>query len=126
MENENSQSRDLQIIADDLKEWSDKTFGERMSSISMAFHLQQETEELVNSLRDYYYSPNPNEKLKEDVYFEFADCFMLLIDAASHFPMDMNTLIEYTKRKLEINKRRKWGEPDENGVVNHLPDEHNG
>ena len=51
---------------------------------------------------------------------EFADCFMLLLDAASHYDLTAEELIEVTVTKLEINRQRKWGKPDKNGVVEHI------
>jgi len=52
--------------------------------------------------------------------YEFADCFMLLIAAAKMEGMSGNDLILITRLKLALNKKRKWGKPDENGVVEHI------
>jgi len=43
-----------------------------------------------------------------------------LLDSASHFGLTAGNLLWYTETKLEINKRRKWGAPDKNGVVEHI------
>ena len=51
---------------------------------------------------------------------EIADCFMLLLDSAHHVGITHNEILQATKEKLEINKKRKWGNPDENGVVEHI------
>lgn len=51
---------------------------------------------------------------------EMADVFMLLLDTATHFGVNANELITITYNKLDINKKRKWGKPDVNGVVEHI------
>ena len=56
----------------------------------------------------------------EDRRLEFADCFLLLFGAASSDGMSYEDICNAIQEKLEINKRRKWGEPDKNGVVNHI------
>lgn len=51
---------------------------------------------------------------------EFADCFTLLFGAASSYGMSYNDILNCIEDKMIINKKRKWGKPDENGVVNHI------
>ena len=64
--------------------------------------------------------PIKSDKLFQNVLFEFADAYMLLLDSAWHFGISIKTLLEYTQKKLEINKKRKWGKPDKNGVIEHI------
>ena len=44
---------------------------------------------------------------------------ILLIDAAKKAGHDMDDLYRFVNEKMAINKTRKWGEPDEDGVVRH-------
>lgn len=51
---------------------------------------------------------------------EAADVFLLLL----HFSHRSGfSLMDEARRKLEINKRRQWGEPDAEGVVEHVREE---
>ncbi len=104
--------KDLQKLMDDIREWSDATFGENRV-IPQLHHLIKEVPEVIKAIEE-----NPDTKLFGDC--EFADCFMLLLDAASHHGMKASDLIYITGKKLELNKKRKWKEPDENGVVEHI------
>jgi hypothetical protein len=102
---------DLQKLMDDIIEWSSKTF-ENETSVSKINHLKKEVEELRFSIF--------HEHSEEEKRYEFADCFMLLIAAAKMEGLTANDLILITKAKLELNKSRIWGKPDENGVVEHI------
>jgi NTP pyrophosphatase (non-canonical NTP hydrolase) len=117
----------LQKLMDDIREWSDGTFGEAQRTIPILHHLKKEVPEAIEAVRQ-------KEKVEHDASvgvgefyrksnkaaLEFADCFMLILDAASHFGLSASDLLQVTKIKLEINKDRKWGKPDENGVVEHI------
>lgn len=122
---------DLNKLQHDVYLWSNATFGNHRTALPIAYHLQKETNELIEALKVFYEGTYSNDdtgtkKLAdkfERIKMEYADCFMLLIDSAAHLPLSMDGLIFATDKKLNINKARKWGKPDENGVVNHLPDE---
>ena len=92
----------------EITEWQKETFpGATM--YSKIEHLKQELEEVV----------------EEDLSIptrsvEFADCFILLFGAAAAFGMTYQDITDAITHKFEINKKRKWGKPDENGVVNHI------
>lgn len=114
----------LQNLMNNIRTWSDGQFGELRPPTTMLNHLKKEVPELIEAIKDYQknnsaFSSNPNDYLSK-VFFEYADCFMLLLDSASHFGITADALMNYTEHKLEINKNRKWGEPDENGVVEHI------
>ena len=47
---------------------------------------------------------------------------MLLDDCASHMKFTAKDIYKAEINKLEINKKRIWGNPDENGVVEHIKD----
>jgi NTP pyrophosphatase (non-canonical NTP hydrolase) len=118
---------ELQKLMNRIQEWSDITFGRYRIASSMVYHLKKEVDELLEKLMIYnqgeYKSPIHLTIKRKEIYFEFADCFMLILDAASHFGLTADELMDFTSRKLEINKNRKWGEPDENGVVRHIKEE---
>jgi hypothetical protein len=68
-------------------------------------HLKKEVDELYDTPFDLT---------------EYADCAMLLFDACQIAGYTPEQLLEAVAVKLEINKNREWGEPDENGVVEHV------
>ena len=80
-------------------EWGDRTFPNGTPE-SIVAHLKREVKELAES----------------HVPEEAADCFLLLLHHAHRCGYDL--MIEAFK-KFEINKKRKWGEPDKEGVIEH-------
>jgi len=107
---------ELQQLMDDILEWSQKTFKDE-STISKSIHLQKEAKELTEALEKYYRIPS--QRHRDDVKLEFADNLMLIIACAKLFGITAKELIALSHIKLEINKSRQWGEPDEDGVVLH-------
>jgi hypothetical protein len=95
---------------DDIRKWSDATFGEDQRTIPILHHLMKEVPEAIEVC----------ETGSHKAQWEFADCLMLLLDASSHYGMDAEDLIRYTRLKLNVNKLRKWGKPDKNGVIEHI------
>lgn len=89
--------------------WQKQTFPQG-TSLSKLAHLKQEVQELENDLK----TNNPEKRL------EFADCFLLLFGAAASDGMTYEDICNAIQEKHEINLKRKWGKPDENGVVNHI------
>lgn len=125
----NTENIDIQKLQDDVKKWSDNTFGMYRNGASIINHLKAETDELIDALVYHYKGIYANttenalkklRKNKDRILMEFADCFMLLIDAAAHEQITINMLANATKRKLEINKTRKWGEANEDGYFEHI------
>jgi len=101
----------FQKLMDDIMQWSDDTFGDRQRTIPILYHLEKEVPELIGAL---------NIATKKGIQMEFADCFMLLFDAASHHGLKASDIVTICNEKLEINRKRKWREPDENGVIEHI------
>jgi hypothetical protein len=85
-------------------DWAARTFP-AMTTSSCLHHLQQEVEELA---------------LAPDDPEEMADVAMLLGHLAHHQGIN---LAAACRVKLEKNKQRAWGKPDEHGVVRHLEEE---
>lgn len=104
----------------EIHEWQTKTFP-AATSLSKTKHLEQEVVELRCALLGAIGQVEP-EKIK-DVKLEFADCFLLLFGAAASFGMSYEDIIAAVEEKFSINKTRKWGKPDANGVVKHVPDD---
>jgi len=112
--------RGVQHIQNQIKKWSDDSFGSHRTGKPIAHHLKKEIDEVIEAIENYH--QDPTDKTKTRVLFEIADCMMLLLDVASHENITFNLLMDAVAEKLEINKKRKWGEPDDNGVVEHIPE----
>ena len=80
--------------------WGDEIFTEAHPD-SIVAHLRREVKELGES-----HQPE-----------ESADCLLLLLHHAHQSGYD---LLEEMKKKFEIVKKRKWGPPDAEGVVEHI------
>lgn len=107
---------------EDITNWQKKTFGQA-TPVSKAHHLKEEVDELLVELESYYRSgfPKSETQLKDSlIEKEFADCFLLLFGSAAAHGMGYEDICQAIDTKMEINKSRKWGKPDENGVVKHV------
>lgn len=93
-----------QQMQNDIGVFTDKTFGESTPQ-SKAHHLAEEAMEAA---------ADPSDIL------EWADCTILLLDAVRKAGFTTDDLYAAVQRKMEINKSRKWGDKDENGVVRHV------
>ena len=90
-------------------EWQKKTFP-NATALSKVAHLQEEVEELSDDLL----TDNPDRRL------EYADCILLIFGSAASDGMTYEDICNALDEKMKINKARKWGKPDKNGVVNHV------
>jgi hypothetical protein len=112
----------LQDFMNQHVEWSDKTFDNgnfrRTRSISILHHLKKEVDEAISSLEEFFQHPTVDNltSAKEEI----ADCFTLICDASVHLGFNADELICACYLKLEENKKRTWGKPDKNGVVQHI------
>lgn len=89
--------------------WQKETFSQA-TAFSKIQHLKEEIEELsIDVAIDGI-----------DKRLEFADCFLLLFGAAASDGMTYEDICQAIHEKFEINKARKWGEPDKIGVVKHI------
>lgn len=91
----------LEEAMSDIAAWQRATFPDATPT-SVAHHLLQESQELLR---------NPGDGL------EMADAFILLTWLVVNGEVD---LLEQVNKKMEVNRARKWGKPDENGVINHV------
>lgn len=98
---------ELSAFQEDVGEWGDKTFNAKRKTPDPIFlegriaHFMKEAAELNASYE--------NE--------EVADCFMLLLHIAHLKGFD---LLEEARKKMEINRKRTWGEADELGMIEHV------
>lgn len=92
-----------------ITDWQKETFP-NANAISKIHHLKEEVTELLTDLEND--SPNRAK--------EYADCIMLLYGSAHADGMSFEDICNAIENKFIINKNRKWGKPDENGVVKHL------
>ena len=92
-----------------IVEWQRKTFPDA-TAYSKIKHLEEEIEELLIELAFQGSGKN----------HEFADCFMLLFGAAATEGLSFKEIFKAIDEKMTINLNRKWGKPDENGVVKHI------
>lgn len=96
----------------EISAWQKQTFPQA-TSLSKIEHLLEEVQELKVDLQ----TGNPDRRL------EFADCFILLFGAANADGMTFGDIRNAIHEKHKINKNRKWGNPDKNGVVKHIATE---
>lgn len=105
----NNMLTDLDKFNDFIKrrnEFSSTTFGTpaQRSCLGPLYHLQEEVKELIE---------NPNDEM------EWADCFLLILDAAWRKGYTIDDLTKFANIKLEINKKRIW-KKTENDVYKHV------
>jgi NTP pyrophosphatase (non-canonical NTP hydrolase) len=95
----------------EVTQWQRETFP-NATSLSKLHHLNEEIKELFDaiSLAHGY----------DATRLEFADCFLLLFGAAKAYGMSYDDIVKCIDDKMEICRKRKWGKPDENGVVKHI------
>jgi predicted house-cleaning noncanonical NTP pyrophosphatase (MazG superfamily) len=92
--------KNLSVFQSVVGEWADDKFPES-NRHSIVKHLESEVSELLES-----HEPE-----------EAADCLLLLMHHAHKGGYD---LFDESVKKLEVCKLRKWGQPDEHGVVEHI------
>lgn len=109
--------KEFEKLLTEIHEWQVVTF-KNADSLSKLRHLQEETEELIDSIISCPYIGPRNQMVRQ----EFADNFILLFGSAMSAGFDFKDITEAMREKLEICKKRKWGSPDKNGVVRHIKD----
>lgn len=102
-----------QILIDEIMDFQVKTFP-TSNPISKLHHLAKEIPELIDELENGYQTDVKSTEM------EYADCFLLLLGSAAIYGLSADDIQRIVREKLEINRNRKWGTPDENGVVLHI------
>lgn len=91
----------------DVVKWQRNTFPNG-TAFSILQHLKKEIEELETA--------QGMGQVKE----ELADCFILLFGVVDRMYLNYEGMAAAIKSKLEINKKRDWGAPDNDGVILHI------
>jgi NTP pyrophosphatase (non-canonical NTP hydrolase) len=103
---------DLNKLKDKAANFSDRKFGHRRNAAKLIYKLKEEVDELHEHLNT-----------GKDPSFEFADCFLIIIDAYRMYygdDVDMQKLINDCSKKLDICEERVWGNPDKHGNFKHI------
>lgn len=109
-----ARERDMNSLQTEVGMWQDRTFPAKTNS-SIIEHLSREVAELKRAGQNH--ALVRNELSFKEMCVELADVCMLSFGLAHH----LNVLLsDVTREKLEINKKRKWGTPDAQGVVEHI------
>lgn len=98
---------EFELFWNERSKWSEETFGPRTSrgAIGPLKHLKKEVEEMLENPTDLE---------------EFADGLFLLTDAAFRAGFTYREFMDMLWYKLEKNKKRVWGPPSADGVVEHV------
>lgn len=91
----------LDSVIREVNEWQAVTFP-RATPASVVEHLRREVQELVADPTDLS---------------ELADVVFLAVGLAYELGVDLKTVVA---EKLAVNKARTWGQPDEQGVTEHI------
>lgn len=96
-------------LAADQSEWSQATFGsdQERGPLGALRHLEREA-------REVQADPGNAE--------EYADCFLLILDAARRAGLSPLELIRASSQKMDINRARKWPRPVDDHPVEHIRD----
>lgn len=101
----------IQQFVDDNRKWTDEKFG-NMTPVSVLSHLRKEVGEASDAIA--------NNEGEEAVKMEFADMYLLLLNAASRQGISFTELHNTAVQKMAINRERKWGNPNPEGFVEHV------
>ncbi len=100
---------------EEITAWQKQTFT-KATAHSALNHLSEEIGEL-----DYEIFEGDADKVKS----EYADCFLLLFGSASLYGLSYDQICKAINDKMEINKSRKWGQPNDQGYVKHVEENRN-
>lgn len=89
--------------------WQKETFT-LATPLSKISHLEKEVFELKEAI----------EQKDIGLRHEIADCILLIFGTADALGMSYDDILNAIDEKFIINQKRKWGKPDENGVVYHI------
>lgn len=80
-------------------------------------HLEKEIKELkIAFLEPYAWTEYNKNKKNQEIKEEIVDCYLLVLHLVHLRGFD---LLDEARKKMEINRGRKWGPPDKNGVIEH-------
>ena len=96
-------------LAADQAQWSQATFGtdKERGPLGALRHLEEEAREAQAALTDRT---------------EYADCLLLILDAARRAGMSACDLVAEASRKMTVNRARTWPKPVDDTPVEHVKD----
>ncbi len=99
--------RSLHRLAADQSDWSQATFGtdQERGPLGALRHLEREAREVQEAPGDVE---------------EYADCFLLILDAARRAGFSPLRLIEAATAKMQVNRARQWPRPVDDQPVEHI------
>ncbi|HEY8389214.1 MAG TPA: dATP/dGTP pyrophosphohydrolase domain-containing protein [Parasegetibacter sp.] len=108
---------DIYQLCDEIFTWQSEVFGSGQKRVLPTLrHLSKEiTTEIIE--------PMGAGKIPENLPEEYADCFILLINALYNSGYTFKDLELFVRRKFAINKARKWSKPNEEGIIEHVREE---
>lgn len=107
---ENERLKGNLLLQSEAGQWANDTFGKGQTVTGVLNHL-------IKEIRELYDASMVNNVI--DARGEAADCLLLLMQHAHELGYD---LLEEAKKKHQINLKRKWGKPNEYGVIEHIKD----
>lgn len=107
----------IQRLQNNIAEWSDQTFGSDDRTIGILNHLKEEVEEVLEAKNNF--EENPDGLNQQRMASEFADCLILLLDAARKSDLNTDLLMQAAEYKMTINRNREWKPANSQGYHKH-------
>lgn len=107
----------IQRLQNNIAEWSDKKFGTEDRTLSILNHLKEEVEEAIEAKNNY--EDSPSGLTQQRMASEFADCLILILDAARKSELNTELLMQAAEYKMQINRNREWKPANEQGYHKH-------
>lgn len=108
---ENEDPHGMNLLQADVLSWAQQTFP-RSTVDATCKHLAKEAAEIAAA----YLADEGRERLAE----ECGDVLLILLHVSARMGIDWYDLLDAATAKLEVNKVRQWGQPDADGVVEHV------
>ncbi|MCC8018742.1 MAG: DUF550 domain-containing protein [Rikenellaceae bacterium] len=93
-----------------IGDWTSVTFPEQ-TAVGKLCHLREEIGELIEAIAAGE---------RDNIAVEYADCQILLLDVARALGMSPAEVDAAIDGKMEVNMKRKWSQPDLNGICRHI------
>lgn len=107
----------IQRLQNNIAEWSDNTFGTEDRTLGILNHLKEEIEEAIKAKNNY--EDSPSGLTQQRMAGEFADCLILILDAARKSELNTELLMQAAEYKMQINRNREWKPANEQDYHKH-------
>jgi hypothetical protein len=113
---EGSGADKLALLYDDINDWSEAVHGSRedRGPVGALNHLKREAQEAID---DWQVADMPG------FLNELSDCLILTLNATWRGEFTLDELLTAAHAKMTINRTRKIGQPDHEGVIEHVRSE---